>query len=58
MLNLVEFIGTDRSCVVCGRPKSAQQGIEHNGWCWWCVKNRMEGRGYDSYGKPFTISKV
>ena len=41
------------SCIICGRPGAAMQGIEHDGWCWGCVRNRIEGKGVDSYGKPF-----
>ena len=39
-------------CVICNRP-GAMPGVEHDGWCWGCVRNRMEGRRIDSYGKPF-----
>ena len=42
-----------RSCIICNRPGAAMQGVEHDGWCWWCVRNRMEGKGIDSYGNPF-----
>ena len=41
------------TCIICGRPGAAMQGIEHDGWCWGCVRNRIEGKGVDSYGKPF-----
>jgi|ETNvirome_6_1000_1030641.scaffolds.fasta_scaffold30766_2 hypothetical protein len=55
MLNLFvkRFIQRGEACVQCGRPNSAMQGVQHNGWCGWCVRNRMEGRGVDSYGKSF-----
>jgi hypothetical protein len=43
--------GTD--CVQCGRPGSAHPGTVHNGWCQWCIHNRMTGRTYDSYGRPW-----
>ena len=39
-------------CVICNRP-GAMPGVEHDGWCWGCVRNRMEGKGIDSYGNPF-----
>ena len=42
------------NCIVCGRKG---EGIPHQriheGWCWGCVRNRMEGRSYNSYGKPW-----
>jgi hypothetical protein len=41
------------TCIICGRPGAALQGVEHDGWCWGCVRNRMEGKGVNSYGKPF-----
>ena len=41
------FIERNTDCIQCGRPKSATQGTMHNGWCSWCVRNRMEHRGYD-----------
>ena len=41
------------TCIICGRLGAAMQGIEHDGWCWGCVRNRMEGKGVNSYGKPF-----
>tara|TARA_R100000808_G_scaffold5037_1_gene15597 strand:+ start:809 stop:1243 length:435 start_codon:yes stop_codon:yes gene_type:complete len=41
------------SCIICGRPGAAMQGIEHDGWCWGCVRNLIEGKGVNSYGKPF-----
>ena len=41
------------TCIICGRPGAAMQGIEHDGWCWGCVRNRIEGKGIDSCGKPF-----
>jgi hypothetical protein len=47
------FIERDTDCIQCGRPKSAMQGTMHNGWCSWCVRNRMEHRGYDSYGREW-----
>jgi len=53
ILKLQRFIGKDEPCVQCGREHVALQGVEHNGWCWWCISNRMQGRGYDSYGHPF-----
>lgn len=41
-------------CVVCGRKKVGEfSNRVHTGWCWWCVKNKMEGRSYDSFGRPF-----
>ena len=43
----------DESCIICGRPGAAMQGIEHDGWCWGCVRNLIEGKGVNSYGKPF-----
>ena len=43
----------EESCIICGRPGAAMQGIEHDGWCWGCVRNLIEGKGIDSYGKPF-----
>jgi hypothetical protein len=49
------FIERDTDCIQCGRPKSAMQGTMHNGWCSWCVRNRMEHRGYDSYGRSWTL---
>ena len=44
-------------CVICGRKNVGipNQRI-HSGWCWWCIKNKMEGRGFDSYGKPLEES--
>ena len=44
---------TTKNCIICSRPGAAMQGVEHDGWCWGCVRNRMEGRGIDSYGNPF-----
>ncbi len=42
-------------CVVCGRPGVGENGNRvHTGWCWWCVKNKMEGRTFDGRGNPFT----
>ena len=52
-LNVTRFIKSGEPCVQCGRPRSAMQGTTHNGWCWFCVRNRMEGLGIDSYGRPF-----
>mgnify|MGYP000418597294 CR=1 FL=1 len=53
-LNSPRFFKNDDDCIQCGRPKTATQGTTHNGWCGYCVNNRMQGRGYDSYGRPFT----
>ena len=53
-LNSPRFFKNDDDCIQCGRPKTAMQGTTHNGWCGYCVNNRMQGRGYDSYGRPFT----
>ena len=53
-LNSPRFFKNDDDCIQCGRPKTATQGTTHNGWCSSCVNNRMQGRGYDSYGRPFT----
>jgi hypothetical protein len=53
-LNSPRFFKNDDDCVQCGRPKTAMQGTTHNGWCGYCVNNRMQGRGCDSYGRPFT----
>ena len=53
-LNSPRFFKNGDDCIQCGRPKSAMQGTTHNGWCSFCVNNRMEGRGHDSYGRPFT----
>ena len=40
------------ACVQCGQTISAMPErprlpllVEHNGWCGWCVRNEMEGRG-------------
>ena len=52
-LNSPRFFKNGDDCILCGRPKTAMQGTTHNGWCWGCVSNRMQGRGYDSYGRPF-----
>jgi hypothetical protein len=52
ILNHPGFIAPNTDCIQCGRP-GAMQGTTHNGWCWYCVQNRMEGRGIDSYGRPF-----
>ena len=41
------------SCIIWGRPGAAMQGIEHDGGCWGCVRNLIEGKGVNSYGKPF-----
>jgi hypothetical protein len=49
------FIERNTDCIQCGRPKSAMQGTMHNGWCSWCVRNRMKGLGYDSYGHSWTL---
>ena len=43
----------ENACTICGRPGAALQGVEHDGWCWGCVRNRIEGKGVNSYGKPF-----
>ena len=48
-----EFRRDIGACVICGRRGAAMPGVEHDGWCWWCVRNRMEGKGIDSYGNPF-----
>ena len=48
-----EFRRDIGACVICGRRGAAMPGVEHDGWCWGCVRNRMEGRRIDSYGKPF-----
>jgi len=40
-------------CIVCGRKGVGVHQSIHDGWCWWCVSNRMMGRGYDSFGKRF-----
>ena len=53
-LNSPRFFKNDDDCIQCGRPKTAMQGTTHNGWCSSCVNNRMQGRDYDSYGRPFT----
>ena len=53
ILNHPGFIAPGTDCIQCGRPKVAMGGIAHNGWCSWCVRNKMEGRGIDSYGRPF-----
>ena len=45
-------IPKEKPCVICNRP-GAMTGVEHDGWCSWCVRNRMEGKGVDSYGNPF-----
>ena len=47
-----EFRRDIGACVICGR-RGAMPGVEHDGWCWGCVRNRIEGKGIDSYGKPF-----
>lgn len=41
-------------CIVCGRKGVGipNQRI-HEGWCWGCIRNKMEGRSYNSYGKPW-----
>jgi hypothetical protein len=52
-LNITRFIKPGEACVQCGRPNSAMQGTTHNGWCWFCVRNLVEGHGIDSYGRPF-----
>jgi len=59
MANLIETAAIEakkvytgkEACIQCGRPKSAMQGTVHNGWCWWCIENKVLGRGYDSYGR-------
>ena len=45
-------------CIICGRKNVGipNQRI-HEDWCWPCIKNRMEGKGYDSYGKPFKFKE-
>ena len=48
-----EFRRDIGACVICGGRGAAMPGVEHDGWCWWCVRNRMEGKGIDSYGNPF-----
>ena len=40
-------------CIVCGRKNAGVEGRIHEGWCWGCIRNRMEGRNYNSYGKPW-----
>lgn len=49
---MVNTFNDKANCKVCGRHDLLQWGIQHPGWCWWCIKNRCEGRDFDSYGKP------
>ena len=47
----MNYYNEKHNCEVCGRYDHLTFGTIHWGWCGWCVRNRMEGRGYDSFGK-------
>ena len=54
----LNMIVNSTDCIICGRKNVGipNQRI-HEDWCWPCIKNRMEGKGYDSYGNPFKFKE-
>jgi hypothetical protein len=38
-------------CVECGHMEMATGSKIYRGWCWWCIKNKMEGHATNAAGQ-------